>query len=217
VPGRRWSHYLVVAAGYLFGAIALHAGLPAEISPQWTMGPIRFWLGAPMVAFLLPTFIASTDLFLRRLYMRDPEDDRSSSHNDLDAYDAIMLRVGCFVLAVHALVLLRLVGLLDGRAWASRIVPLMLGYTIIAVGNLLPKTRPNLAIGIRTRRTLADRTLWIRIHRSTGYLLVTAGAILILSAIALPRPIGPLMILLVGPAAIVVVPLMIWRTKGSHS
>lgn len=214
MPGRRWSHYLVVAAGYLFGAVALRAGLPAQIPPKWTMGPVTFWLGAPMVAFLLPTFIVSTDLLLRRLYTRDPEDVRRSSHDHLGAYDAIMLRVGCFVLGVHALVLLRLVGLLDGRAWASRVVPLMLGYTIIAVGNLLPKTRPNLALGIRTRRTLADRTLWIRIHRSTGYLLVTVGAILILSAIALRRPIGPLMILLAGPAAIVVVPLMMWRSKG---
>ena len=212
----RWSHYLVVAAGYLFGAVALRAGLPEEIPPRWSVGHSTFWLGAPMVAFLLPTFITITDIFLRRLYMRDPEADRSSS-NSVDTYDAIMLRMVFFVLGVHAMVLLRLLGLLDGHAWASRVVPLMLGFTMIAVGNLLPKTRPNLAIGIRTRRTLSDREVWSRIHRSTGYLLVTLGAILIVSAIAVPTRIGPLMILLVGPAAIVAVPLIVWRTKGGHT
>lgn len=212
----RWSHYLLVAAGYLFGAVALRAGLPEEIPPRWTVGHSTFWLGAPMVAFLLPTFIAVTDVFLRRLYRRDPEDDRTSSNN-LAPYDAIMLRMVFFVLGVHAMVLLRLLGLLDGHAWASRVVPLMLGLTMIAVGNLLPKTRPNLAIGIRTRRTLSDRDVWIRIHRSMGYLLVTFGSILIVSAIAIPTPIGPLMILLVGPAAMIAVPLIVWRTNGGHA
>ena len=49
MPGHRWSHYLVVAAGYLFGAVALRAGLPEEIPPRWTVGHSTFWLGAPAV------------------------------------------------------------------------------------------------------------------------------------------------------------------------
>jgi len=121
----------------------------------------------------------------------------------LATYDAIMLRFVIFVMGVHAAMLLALLGLLWGREWAAQIVPLMLGFVMISIGNLLPRSRPNLAIGIRTHRTLADRTLWIRVHRSAGYIVVACGAVIVLSAIAVPKPVGPGMILLVGPAALV--------------
>src|SRR5437773_3497585 len=51
---------------------------------------------------------------------------------------------------LHATVLAGLLGMLRGQEWAAQIVPLMLGSTMISVGNLLPRTRPHLAIGIRT-------------------------------------------------------------------
>jgi len=113
-----------------------------------------------------------------------------------------MLRVTVFVVGVHGAVLLAVLGRLSGRRWAAELVPLMLGFTMIGIGNLLPKTRPNLAIGIRTRLTLSDRALWIRVHRWAGYLMVGCGAVIVLSAMAVPRPVGPGMILLVGPAAL---------------
>jgi uncharacterized membrane protein len=154
-----------------------------------------------MEPFLLPTAAAVTDVLLRGLCVRHPIDEPSSV-NALAAYDAVMLRFIFFVMGVHAMVLLALLGLLSGRVWAAQIVPLMLGVTMISIGNLLPRTRPNLAIGIRTQRTLADRALWTRIHRSAGYVMVACGAVIVLSAIAVPKPVGPGMILLVGPAAL---------------
>jgi uncharacterized membrane protein len=78
---------------------------------------------------------------------------------------------------------------------------------------LLPRIRPNLAIGIRTRLTLQDRALWMRVHRSAGYMTVACGAVIVLSAIAVPRPVGPGMILLVGPAAVVGARLLVWVSR----
>ena len=197
------SQSLVIFTGYVLGAFALYRGLPEQVPPSWTVpGRGIFWLGAPMVAFLLPTAAAVTDLLLRGLCVRHPIDEPSSM-NVLATYDAVMLRFIIFVMGVHATVLLALRGLLSGREWAAQIVPLMLGLMMISIGNLLPRTRPNLAIGIRTQRTLADRALWIRVHRSAGYIVVACGAVIVLSAIAVPRPVGPGMILLVGPAALV--------------
>lgn len=87
---------------------------------------------------------------------------------------------------------------------------------MISVGNLFPKTRPNLAIGIRTHRTLSDRALWVRTHRFAGYLLVACGAVIVLSAIAVPAPVGPGMILLVGPAALAGTGLLV-RLSRKHA
>lgn len=197
------SHSLVIFTGYVLGAFALYWGLPEQVPPSWTVpGRSTFWLGAPMVAFLLPTAAAVTDVLLRGLCVRHPIDEPSWM-NVLATYDAVMLRFMVFVVGVHATVLAGLLGMLRGQEWAAQIVPLMLGFTITSIGNLLPRTRPNLAIGIRTRRTLSDRALWIRVHRSAGYIVVACGAVIVLSAIAVPAPVGPGMILLVGPAALV--------------
>jgi uncharacterized membrane protein len=195
------AQLLVVVAGCVFGGVALVWGLPEQVPPSLTISAgHRLWLGAPMMAFLLPTAVAVTDFLLRGLCVTHPIDG-SDAPNTLAVYDAIMLRFTVFVMGVHGAVLLALLGLLSGRRWTAELVPLMLGLTMIGIGNLLPKTRPNLAIGIRTRLTLSDRALWMRVHRWAGYLVVGCGAVIALSAIAVPGRVGPGMILLVAPAA----------------
>ncbi len=195
------SPHLPVVGGYALGALALYS-LPQEIPPSWSVpGRGIVWLGAPMVAFLLPTAVAVTDTLLRGLSVRHPV-DITTAVNVLAINEAIMLRFTMFVMGVHGAVLLAMLGLLSGREWVAQIVPLMLGFTMMSIGNLLPKTRPNLAVGIRTRLTLSDRTVWIRVHRAAGYMVVVCGAVIVLSAMTVPRPIGPAMILLVGPAAL---------------
>jgi uncharacterized membrane protein len=168
-----------------------------------------------MVAFLLPTALAVIESLLRSLYVRHPIDLHTAA-GALVVFDAIIARVAVFVFGVHAVVLAGLGGLFFGQEWAAQIVPLMFGVTLIGVGNLLPRTRPNLAIGIRTERTLLDRACWIRTHRHAGYLVVTCGVVLVLSALAVPKPVGPAMILLVGPVALVGTWLLL-RLQGRHA
>jgi uncharacterized membrane protein len=203
-------------AGFALGAGALYWGLPAEIPPSWTgPGGDVTWLGTSMVAFLLPTATAVIESLLRGLYLKRPIDQHNAV-NVLWVFDAIIARVAVFVLGVHAAILAGLLGLLFGQEWAAQIVPLMLGIALISVGNLLPRTRPNLAIGIRTERTLSDRVCWMRTHRHAGYLVVACGIVLVLSALAVPKPVGPGMILLVGPAAVVGTWLLL-RLHGRHA
>lgn len=191
--GPRLATYAAVFTGCVMGVGALAWGLPAEIPPSG--------LGTPMVAFLLPAAVAVTDVLLRSVSRRPI--DRHGSTNGLAIADAIMARIAVFVVGIHAAVLAGLLGLVSGGDWTMRVVPLMLGLTMVSVGNLLPRTRPNLAIGIRTRRTLSDRDCWIRTHRAAGYLVVASGVVVALSALALPKPIGPRMIQVVGPAVFV--------------
>ena len=199
----RWPHHALILAGYALGGIALAVGLPEQMPPSWNLpGQRTVWLGAPMAAWLLPTAVAVTDALLRPLASRRVGDD-SPAGGVLAIYDALMWRFTLFVVGVHATVLVGLLGMLGGRAWAAQIVPVMLGVTMIGIGNLVPRLRPNPAVGIRTQRTLSDRGLWARTHRTAGYLVVACGVVIVGSAIAVPRPLGPGMILLVGPATLV--------------
>jgi uncharacterized membrane protein len=67
----------------------------------------------------------------------------------------------------------------------------MLGITLMAIGNLLPRTRPNLALGIRTARTLMDRQLWVLTHRISGYVLVGVGIVTVISGLSMSGPLVP--------------------------
>lgn len=208
--------YSAVLIGYVLGVAAIYSGLPTDIPPSWhaSHGEV-LWLGGSMVAFLLPTAVAAIDILLRGLCVRHPIDQHSTA-NVLGIVDAIIARIAAFVVGVHAAVLAGLLGFLSGREWAAQVVPLMLGITMISVGNLLPRTRPNLAIGISTRRTLSDRGYWLNTHRRAGYMVVICGAVVVLSALTVPRPVGPGMILLVGPAILVGTWLLL-RLQGRHA
>jgi uncharacterized membrane protein len=196
----RLPHALIVLAGYGLGA-AFYAALPDEAP-----------LARPMAAFLLPTAAAVTYAMLRQLCARHPI-ERVNLDLTLATYDALMLRFMLFLMGVHATVLIGLTGLLRDRHWAARIVPVLLGLAMIAIGNLLPRTRPNLAFGIRTSRTLADRAEWVHTHRIAGYTVVALGFLVLIAAIALPPPMGPAMILVAAPAAAIGIPVLLFWFK----
>jgi uncharacterized membrane protein len=78
--------------------------------------------------------------------------------------------------------LMVLSGLLGSRGFAARGAVLLLGVVVAGVGNLLPRTRPNVVIGIRTAKILTNRHLWMRMHRLVGYTAVGFGVTIALSA-----------------------------------
>ena len=203
---------VIIAAGYALGGFALYWGLPEQATSWTASGRAPFWLAPALAAFLLPTAMVITNLLLRSLCLRHHGDDAGTM--EVAIYDAIMRRFTAFVIGMHAMIMLGMLGWLSNRAWVAQIVPVMAGLTMISIGNLLPRTRPNLAIGIRTRRTLSDRGLWIKTHRTAGYVLVLGGAVVVLSALAIPTPAVPAMAVLLAPAALVGSWFLRWSGKG---
>jgi uncharacterized membrane protein len=61
-----------------------------------------------------------------------------------------------------------------------------LGLMEIALGNVMPKSRPNSVAGVRIPTTLADPANWAATHRLTGLLAMAAGALLVLAAFVVP-------------------------------
>lgn len=54
-------------------------------------------------------------------------------------------------------------------------IGLAMSSLTIVIGNVLPKTRPNFTIGIRTPWTLASANTWEKTHRLGGSIFVIAG------------------------------------------
>ncbi len=135
-----------------------------------------------LIAFALPATAAVIYVTFRPLWRN------ATGPSEIGGtYRAITLQAILFVLVLHALALATLADVRGVRAIAPRAVAVLVGLFFVGVGNLLPRTRPNLLIGIRTARTLDDRELWTRIHRACGYLAVGFGTVVALASTFLSR------------------------------
>jgi hypothetical protein len=167
-----YRYCIVVAIGFVASAVAY------PILPR----PYQF-----LLAMTLPTTAALLYALLRVVWARDAVRDGDDTFEP--TYDAIVFAVGVFIIAIHLMVLAALTGALpQARASLTRGTIVILGLLIARIGNLLPRTRPNLAFGIRTPRTLADRHLWMQMHRMAGYVAVGLGAVFVISGAFLPKP-----------------------------
>jgi immunity protein, SdpI family len=179
IPAR---HLAVAAVGYSAGA-SLYPHLPEGAPYMQLFGTLQF--GPAMIAFLLPTAALLTSGLLGSLWNRDPI--RGHEPRLEATYEAIVFRIALFVTAVQ---LVMVIGMLERagavphelRPVVSRIVPILLGLALVAIGNLLPRMKPNVVIGIRTARTLADQAAWSRTNRMAGNVAVGFGISLVLAA-----------------------------------
>lgn len=89
-------------------------------------------------------------------------------------YDTLGLWIVVLVLGVHAGMIAAALG---HDALAPRLIVVILGICLAAAGNVMPRLRPNLLAGVRTRETLNDPQLWRTTHRILGATLVMAGTI----------------------------------------
>ena len=158
----------VLVLGYLVGPVAY----------PYIPGPLDQTAFRAQVAFSLPTTILVIYLLFRSLWRHDRI--RTGNGAFEATYHAIVFRTMLFVFAMNALLMLALTDAMDilgTHTWGKRVVVVMLGLTFMAIGNLLPRTRPNIAFGVRTARTLSNTQLWQQVHRASGYITVALGAV----------------------------------------
>jgi uncharacterized membrane protein len=194
---------VTTAALYLISAVA-YARLPPG-----TFGPA-------FIAFLLPTAAAAIYVLMRLLAVHDHV--RRGNGTFARTYDAIVFRLVLFIGALHGAVLIGLIGrgLVDRTGpLVPRLAPVLLGTALMAVGNLLPRLRPNVALGIRTSRTLRNRDAWLRANRRAGYVAVALGfAIVAVAALIPPGP--PVIAIIGGMGFLAVVMLVAWTWRDTY-
>jgi uncharacterized membrane protein len=181
-----------------------------NLQEPFLRSPLPPGLVRPLVSFALPTAAAVTYLILRRLWGEAPA-ARVMDADAEAAHRGIAVRLVVFIMALHVLVLLNLGGVQWIHTWGPRLVVVLFGGVFIAIGNLLPRTRPNLAFGIRTRRTLTDRHLWIKLHRTSGYVAVALGTAIAVSGLFLSDPALGFAIGTAAIGSVAVLAVTYWR------
>lgn len=63
-----------------------------------------------------------------------------------------------------------------------------LGLLMVILGNIMPRTRLNSVIGLRTPWSMKNDALWARSNRFGGATMVVAGILIALSAALIPQP-----------------------------
>jgi uncharacterized protein len=172
-------------------AIDLRGVLPvpleptADTAPRW-VAVVALPALATLVWILFETLRTRAALGLtRRLFSGVPEalGNPATVSRVRRTYDTIALWVVVLVLGVHAGMIAAALG---HEALAPRVISVVMGVSLIAAGNVMPRLRPNLVAGVRTRRTLTDPLLWRATHRVLGVAFVFAGTLTVLVGLVAP-------------------------------
>ena len=172
----------VVVAAYAAGSLWLW--LQPRFPP---LTPSTGLTGRSLIAFLLPTAAAVLLWVFHIVESRRPVCIREPG--DIAATERIVLRFVVFICGLHALVLSYLTETALVQRWAPQLALGLVGILLVSVGNLLPKTRPNALVGIRTARSLGCREFWIEINRVGGYVSVALGVVSMVAAVSFGNPL----------------------------
>jgi uncharacterized membrane protein len=123
---------------------------------------------------------------------------KASLARSSQAYSASVIVTVVFLCLVHAGLVARALHMaIDIPRWSLAGV----GGVFIVLGNYLPKTRYNYAMGIRNPWTLCNEEVWDKTHQLAGPLFMLLGALVIADAALVPLPLA---FILMVPAALIV-------------
>ncbi|MBB3957562.1 SdpI family protein [Novosphingobium sediminicola] len=195
VKGLLMASLLLAALMAAMGALALMR-LPegARLITHWAAdGTPNGSMPAARALFIAPLMVALLGALFAVLPSIEPLQERM-------AQSAQVLRVGWIsLLILMTLVFAQIAGPAFGIVLPVSLVSFGAGAMLVALGNVLPKSRPGFFVGIRTPWTLTDTENWIATHRLAARLFILAGLAVMLASV-LPVPMAVRGGLLVGAA-----------------
>jgi uncharacterized membrane protein len=178
---RKWIPLVIIAVAFIASA-AVYSHLPARVPSHWNVaGEIDGWMSKEWGAFVMPLTLMG---LFAMLYVLPRIDPRGANYAKFrGTFETVMITTMAFLLGVHLIMLAIALG---KDVSMSRVIPIGVGMLLIVLGNLMPRTRSNWFVGLRTPWTLSSDRVWERTHRLGGRLLVAAGALVVLTGIFAP-------------------------------
>lgn len=181
----RWLGLLFALSAIVFSA-AVFTKLPDQVPTHFNFeGEPDDWMARRYAAFGMPVFAALMVLLFNMLPKISPR--RANLDRFSDTYWTIANLLVAFMCVLHILVLGRALG------WPVDVTTatlLCVGIMFMVLGNILPRTRSNWWMGIRTPWTMESENVWRATHRLAGKTFMLGGAITLIAAL-LPAAIRP--------------------------
>lgn len=121
----------------------------------------------------------------------------------------------CVVALISSIHLGMLASALGWRGPISLLVGLVFGIVLTAMGNVMPRLRPNPIAGLRTKAMLNDPIAWRNAHALFGRVWVVGGAAVIVVALVAPR-YSLIAMLAVVLLSLMVAPIVSRRALDRH-
>jgi uncharacterized membrane protein len=207
---RKWIPLLIIAAAVIASAV-VYPKLPLTIPTHWDMlGRPNGWSSRLWGAWVMPIFLVVLWAFMRVLPRIDPRGSNYAKFGG--AYEGIIVSIMLFMLGMHIIILRAALGY---PVAMERVLPIGLGVLFIAIGNLLPRARPNWFIGIRTPWTLSSDRVWEKTHRFGGHVFVGAGILMVLSALVTApwAPVVLFTIIVLCTASVLIYSYVEWKRE----
>lgn len=204
----------VAAALAAVAALALRR-LPAgtQLPTHWNAAGEADRYAEAGTALFLPVFLtiglSSVFALLPRL---EPLQQR------LERSRGLLVTAWTGLLALMAMVELLVAGPAFGLHPPATLMPVAVGALLIAIGNMLPKSRPGFFVGIRTPWAILDEDNWVATHRLGAWTFIAGGALMVAAGLL---PLGPELRrpLVIAALAVAVVPPVLysflhWRGRS---
>ena len=166
---------VIILLPILVGLI-LWSRLPEQVPIHWNAtGEIDGWSGKALAVFGMPLFFLAIHWITLLVTSADP---KKKNHSE-----KILSLIFWLIPILNLIISTVTYCTAMGKSIRMEIlVPLLLGVSLVAIGNYLPKCQQNYTIGIKIPWTLNSEENWNRTHRLAGFVWVMGGIIMILSA-----------------------------------
>lgn len=155
----------------LFGfasSLLIYSSLPQIMAIHWNInGTVDGYAEKEFTLFLLPTLMLG--LFLLLFAITKTNNPGSKIERFSDAYNYISCAILIFMAYIHVILI---TANLESSFNSSKYMIGGMALLFVFIGNLLPKIKTNMAIGIRTPWTLSNESVWFHTHRFAGKLVV---------------------------------------------
>lgn len=210
--------FAAVVAHLAAYALLAYPAMPQTVPTHWGAdSAVDGWgdKAGTLVMAAMPLVLALVMLAVPRL---DPKGRNFERFRGV--YLGMSAALTLFMIAVAWMTPLTAFGLMpEGGSFVSTIILFALGALIIALGNYLPRVRPNYTFGIRTPWTLASEDNWRRTHRVAGPVFMVAGVATLVAALL--SAVAPEASFWVGMVAVLLATLvvgvysfLVWRREG---
>ena len=207
---RRWLG-LMFALGALIFSVAVYSKLPDRIPTHFNLrGEPDDWTNRTFAAFGMPVFAALMVGLFNLFPKISPR--RANLDRFEDTYWILANVIVAFMGALHVLILGRALG------WPVDITSatlLGIGLLFMIIGNVLPRTRSNWWMGIRTPWTMENENVWRATHRLAGKTFMLGGAVTVIAALLPPsvRPWIAIGALCIAGFIPVIYSYVVWRRE----
>ncbi|VVB75573.1 SdpI/YhfL protein family protein [uncultured archaeon] len=186
-PKRKGNRLIAVSALMAIVTIIItlcvYSLLPAQMITHWGIsGEANGFMPKEFGAWIIPIISIAILALLYYIPRLDPLKE------NIDKFKSVyhmLIAVVCGFFLYSQLILLAIN--MDATINMTQLLVPALGVLFVAIGAILPRTKRNYFIGIKTPWTLYSDKVWDDTHRIGGRVFTVAGIIIFLSAFASPN------------------------------